>query len=179
MKIYLKYILLILFIIGLILIIIPNQTFARNPIEGGISDIVEDGRNFLTLDGPGMPPITDIMIKPVSDYIYNVLLAIGIVLALAIGIILGIQFILGSIEEQAKIKEALIPYVIACIIIFGGFTIWKIVVQVGEDFEYEVKWGDSDDEQDSTSVPEPEDGIYTGTYVPPGGGSMEVQQGLQ
>ena len=138
MKIYLKYILLILFIIGLILIIIPNQTFARNPIEGGISDIVEDGRKFLTLDD-GNSPITDSKIKPVSDYIYNVLLAIGIVLALAIGIILGIQFILGSIEEQAKIKEALIPYVIACIIIFGGFTIWKIVVDVGNNMETELE----------------------------------------
>lgn len=154
---------LVLFIFGLILIIIPNQTFARDTLNGGIANIAEDGSKFLTLDGGEKTPISDDMIKPVSNYIYNVLLAIGVVLALAIGIILGIQFILGSVEEQAKIKEALIPYIIACLIIFGGFTIWKIVVQVGEDIEYEVKWGDKWDGYDSS-----QDSMLTGD-----GGSMD------
>ena len=34
----------------------------------------------------------------------------------------------GSVEEQAKIKETLIPYVIGCVIIFGAFGIWKLLV---------------------------------------------------
>ena len=136
MSSYIKHIVFTLIFISILWV--PNKVFARSVLDGGISDIVEDGRKFLTLDD-GNSPITDSKIKPVSDYIYNVLLAIGIVLALAIGIILGIQFILGSIEEQAKIKEALIPYVIACIIIFGGFTIWKIVVDVGNNMETELE----------------------------------------
>ena len=34
------------------------------------------------------------------------------------------------LEEKVKVKETLIPYVAGCIIIFGAFTIWKVVVEV-------------------------------------------------
>ena len=38
---------------------------------------------------------------------------------------------LGSIEEKAQVKEALIPFIIGCIVVFGAFGIWKIVTQIG------------------------------------------------
>lgn len=50
-----------------------------------------------------------------------------------VGTILGIQFMVASAEDKAKVKEALIPYFIGCAIIFGGFTIWSIVVNIGQD----------------------------------------------
>lgn len=37
---------------------------------------------------------------------------------------------LGGIEEQAKIKETLIPYIVGCIVIFGAFGIWKLAVSI-------------------------------------------------
>lgn len=60
--------------------------------------------------------------------IYNILFAIGVALSVIVGAILGIKFMVGSVEEQAKIKETLIPYVIGCVIIFGAFGIWKLLV---------------------------------------------------
>ena len=33
-----------------------------------------------------------------------------------ISVILGIQFMMGSVEEKAKIKDSLIPFVIGCIV---------------------------------------------------------------
>ena len=34
------------------------------------------------------------------------------------------------INERAKVKEVLIPYIAGCIVIFGAFTIWKIIVTI-------------------------------------------------
>ena len=73
-------------------------------------------------------------LQTVSDYIYHLLLAIGIVMAVAIGSVLGIRFMISSVEEQAKIKELLVPYVAGCIVVFGAFGIWKIAVNVFKAF---------------------------------------------
>lgn len=67
-------------------------------------------------------------IKEVSDKIYFIFMAIGSAIIVIVGAILGIQFILGSTEEKAKIKEALIPYTIGVIIIYGSWGIWKMMV---------------------------------------------------
>lgn len=47
-----------------------------------------------------------------------------------VGIIIGIQFMVASAEDKAKVKEALVPYVIGCVVIFGAFTIWSVVVNI-------------------------------------------------
>ena len=40
---------------------------------------------------------------------------------------------MASAEDKAKIKEAMIPYVIGCIVIYGAFFIWKVVIMVVGD----------------------------------------------
>ena len=67
------------------------------------------------------------------DNIYYILLAVGIILAFAIGIVLGIKFITTGVEGQAKIKEKLIPYIIGCIVVFGGFGIWRFVINISSN----------------------------------------------
>ena len=47
-----------------------------------------------------------------------------------IGGILGIQIMWGSIEQQVKAKEMIMPYVVGCIVIFGAFGIWKLAVTI-------------------------------------------------
>ena len=44
------------------------------------------------------------------------------------GAILGIQFITGSVEQKAKVKDSLIPFIVGCVAIFGAFGIWKLVI---------------------------------------------------
>ena len=73
-------------------------------------------------------------LKEGSDLLYNILLAILMVIAVIIGIILGIQFMVATVESKAKVKESLIAYFIGCIVIFGAFGIWRIVVSVGNSF---------------------------------------------
>ena len=60
---------------------------------------------------------------------------VAICVAVIIGAIIGVQFITGSIEGKAKIKEALVPYIIGCIVVFGAFFIWKTLVNIGNDLE--------------------------------------------
>ena len=65
-----------------------------------------------------------------SDLIYNLLLIIAIVVAVIVGLVIGIQFMTGSVAQKAKVKETLIPYIAGCIVIFGAFGIWKLVVEI-------------------------------------------------
>lgn len=66
--------------------------------------------------------------KKTSDLLYNILLAIGFVAAVAVGLILGIRFMASSADGKAETKELLVPYIVGCVIIFGAFGIWKMVV---------------------------------------------------
>ena len=76
------------------------------------------------------PTIDDTDLKNMSDLLYNSLLIIAIVVAVIVGLVIGIQFMTGSVAQKAKIKETLIPYVAGCIVIFGAFGIWKLVVGI-------------------------------------------------
>lgn len=112
-------------ILMLAIICIPNTT------QAAMDDIISQGDGFLAARNSDVP-IDEDKLAETSDYIYNILFAIAVVLAIAIGMIIGIQFLIGSVEEQAKIKETLVPYVIGVFVVFSAFTIWKIVVKIGD-----------------------------------------------
>lgn len=82
-------------------------------------------------------------LKETSDYMFKLLTAIGIVVMFLVGTIIGIKFMIASAEDKAKVKEALIPYVIGCAVIFGAFTIWSVVVDLGQDIVQSTSSGSS------------------------------------
>ncbi len=117
----------IIFILVIILTIffIPNShTFA-----GSVGGVISGADDFIST-GKGEEQISSENLKDLSDEIYNVLLAIGVVVAVIVGLVLGIQFMAGSVEQKSKIKEALVPYIAGCVVIFGAFGIWKLVVTI-------------------------------------------------
>lgn len=94
-----------------------------------LSDVLEGGDIFTrSADTQGI--FNSENQKNAADDMYFIMLGIGIILAFVIGIILGIQFITTGAEGQAKIKEKLLPYIIGCIVVFGGFGIWRFVVKL-------------------------------------------------
>lgn len=99
--------------------------------EGFWSEIFQTGKNF-TEEGKtnGKSTIDLNNLSSLNSQIYKALLALGIVLSVIIGGILGIKIMWGSIEQQVKAKEMLMPYVIGCVVIFGAFGIWKICVTI-------------------------------------------------
>lgn len=115
-----------------VLLIITLLICSTNIVHAAsISGILSGGQNFIDKGNQGETPIGDDEIKDLSNTIYNILLILGTVIAVIIGSILGIQFITGSVEQKAKVKDSLIPFVIGCVVIFGAFGIWKLVIQIG------------------------------------------------
>ena len=100
-----------------------NIVFATG--DQSVSGIIEGGSSFINDGEKQTSPITEL-----TNDLYNILFFVGLVLAVIIGIILGIQFMTGSVEQKAKVKDALVPYIAGCIIIFGAFGIWKLVVTI-------------------------------------------------
>lgn len=92
-----------------------------------------DAQDFIDT-GEKEETINEQEMAKLSDYIYNVLLAIALIVAVVVGIILGIQFMLGSVEAKAEYKQALIPYFAGCIVVFGAFGIWKLCVEIFSKF---------------------------------------------
>lgn len=121
----------VLIIFNLILII--NLIFFNiNKVQaGGISEVITGGDNFVQAGKDQGVTIDKSKIQETSNAIYNILLILGMCIAVAISGILGIQFMIGSAEEKAKIKDSLIPFIIGCIVIFGAFGIWKIFITIG------------------------------------------------
>lgn len=114
-----------------ILFATTNYTFALDGIIDGADKFEQIGANaYKTTNTVISTLVNNDGMKTASDSIYNMLLTAGVIIAVIIGIVIAIQFITGSIEEKAKVKETLIPYVAGCAIIFGAFAIWKIVITV-------------------------------------------------
>lgn len=124
----LNVLILTILMVVMIYAILPYKVYA-------IEDIMSSAKNFIDEGESQDNPIDEKALKDTSSYIYNVLFTIAIIIAFAIGMIIGIQFIIGSVDEKAKIKETLVPYVIGVFIIFSAFAIWKIAMSIGNSFE--------------------------------------------
>lgn len=127
MKSMLKRIILILIVL-MLLFSINSKIFAW-------SEIISDGKDFISQADASKANIDTSGLQGLSGYLYNILLAAGVVIAVIVATVLGIQFMMGGAEGQAKVKEMIIPFIVGCIIVFGGFGFWKIAITVGEKLE--------------------------------------------
>ncbi len=100
----------------------------HQPLMDGIDDVISDSDSFVNLGTD--EKVTTSNLQAFSRNIYNILLTLGIAVAVISGIIIGIKYMLGTAEEKADIKGLLIPYIVGCVIIFGSFAIWKLVVTI-------------------------------------------------
>ena len=124
--------------IGSLIIILLSTFFCIN-YTYALGDAFSDTQKFLDAGNTIDNTINTIALKETSNYIYKILLSFAIVIAIIVAMILGIQFMVASANEKAKIKEALIPFVVGCILVFGAFTIWKIAVEIGNNAEETVQ----------------------------------------
>ena len=115
-----------IFLIFLCISICNCNTYAADTVDS----VMEGAKDFLNRGQEGVGQLNQQELQNTSDFIYNLLLAIALVIAVIIGMIIGIQFMTGSVEDKAKIKESLVPYVVGCVVVFGAFGIWKLAVTV-------------------------------------------------
>lgn len=114
----------------MVIFIILFNLFIPNAYAGPLQDIMNRAEGFVNNGENGGNVINNDALKEGSNTLYNVLLVIGIAVAFIWGIVLGIQFVTGSLGEKAEVKKNLIVYVIGCIIIFGAFGIWRLLLQL-------------------------------------------------
>lgn len=124
-------------VIVIFLIIVINMIFfnINNVHASDISDVIKGGDNFISTgkddtEKKDTAKVDQTKLINTSSSIYNILFVIGMGVAVVIAVILGIKFMIGSVEEKAQIKDALIPFIIGCIVIFGAFGIWKISINM-------------------------------------------------
>ena len=109
----------------------PNIITGSTNVDGTLDDMISDAGSFVSKgDQTAVATIETDGLKDLSGRIYNILLEIGIGAAVLIGIILGIKFLLSGVEEKAQVKKMIWVYSIGCIVTFGAFGIWKIVVTI-------------------------------------------------
>ena len=116
---------IMLFLLQPVLITQSQAGFWSDVIKKG-NQFVDEGESIANKDDE--KTIDQDALKTDVNKLYNMIFMIGVVIAILVGAILGIKFMMGSLEEQAKIKQALITYVIGCIVIFGAFGIWRTTV---------------------------------------------------
>ena len=120
-----------IFILTILIILfsINTKVFAWSGIISNGDEFIKSGENYGEID------MDTSSVQDLSGYIYNILLAAGVIVAVIVATILGIQFMIGGAEGQAKVKEMLVPFIVGCIIVFGGFGFWKIAVTLGKKID--------------------------------------------
>ena len=108
----------------------PTESDGKISVDNTIKG-AEDFAN----EQPEKDPVDQQKMQAISNSLFNILLTIAVILAIIIGLIIGIKFIMSSAEDKANIKQALIPYVAGCVVAFGAFGIWKIVIEILNTFE--------------------------------------------
>lgn len=118
-------------IIILAVILVGILSFNNFSMASDVSmdSIFSQGDSFLSAGGSGQT-LDDSVMKGATDIIYNILFTLYLALAIIIGVFLGIKYMLAATSDKAEIKQSLITYVVAIVILFGAFGIWKIVVQL-------------------------------------------------
>ena len=130
-----------IFLLSLVLIstLKPNIVFGENFIwDGGaggggsnntpLDDIIQNGNNFLNAADDSTNTVDEEDLQNLSKFVSEVLLSVAIGVTILSGVVLGIKYVTQSIEDKAKIKESMIPWIIGIMVSFGAFTIWKITI---------------------------------------------------
>lgn len=126
-----KIIVLIISIIASIIFsVIPATTVYADNITT-LDDVIQGGDDFLNAS-EGLPRgFKQEKLQQTSEIFFQVLFGIGMAVSVIGVIILGIKFMAGSLEEKAEIKEKLIPFLIGTAVIFGAYSIWSIIMTIG------------------------------------------------
>lgn len=148
-----KKIILVLIFCLISCIIFTSTAYASSPDDliSSPDDLISSADDFLKKGEDDAISLD--ALKNTSNYIYNTLLVIAVAIAVIVGSYLGIKFMLESAEDKAKIKEAMIPFVVGCFVIFGAFGIWKIAVNVGTSISGDSTYVEQEEPEEKYNVP--------------------------
>jgi len=121
---------IIITIISIILIFsLPTYSKAMSfdSIWGGAQDFISQGSSS---EAKG---VDEGELKKISDTVSGVLLTVAVAVTfISIGA-MGITFAVQTVEDKAKVKEAMVPWLIGVLVSFGAYGIWKFVMTIFYD----------------------------------------------
>lgn len=94
----------------------------------GLDEMMDEADNFI--NSGGEIQYKESALQEFSNNFYNIMLTVGVAIAVIVGGVLGIKYMTSSVEGKASTKNMLIAYAVGCVIVFGGFGIWKLVVTI-------------------------------------------------
>lgn len=126
---------IIIFIIMLLMVLTVNcyaGDISCKSIEDSAKNFKDVGEKEFESSGIETETIT----KPVLSVV-QMLTTAGILIIGIIMVVLGIQWVMAkpSPEAQAKLKKQFVSLAISAGVLFGGYTIWKIVVTIMDSID--------------------------------------------
>ena len=116
----------------------PSRDGDKSQVQKrGLDDMINDAEKFERGEGAVVGgtesqtfELNTDNLQTFSNNLYTVLLIAATAITVVIGIVIGVKHITGSVEEKAEYKKIVYPYLIGCVVVYGSFGIWKLVVEV-------------------------------------------------
>ena len=118
-----KKIVFFIIIILIVLTVLQSRSYAIAENFYSAENFIKAGDEYNINEG---------QLQETSRFLFKLLVSIGIVVVFIVGTIIGIKFMIASAEDKAKVKETLVPFIIGTAVIFGAFTIWSTVINIGQ-----------------------------------------------
>lgn len=121
-----KKVFLIFFFLILIMFILSSELYAFS-----VKDIFTQGKDSIDVGKANKNnKIVGTSLQDTSNTLFNIFFGIGTGVAVIVGAILGIQFMQAGVDKKVQVKESLVAYVVSCIVLFGAYGIWKLIVVI-------------------------------------------------
>ncbi|MBE5821881.1 MAG: hypothetical protein E7311_04760 [Clostridiales bacterium] len=118
----------------LLITIVINIPFAYATGDFSAGDAIGGAEDFIS-DGESQAASANVDDK-IDDTIKGIVsagLGIGTIVAICTGIVIAIKNMTDGAVGKKELKESLTPYIIACVLLFGAFTVWSAVVEIMEN----------------------------------------------
>ena len=120
-------VLIVIIICVILMFNLPTHSRAAFSME----DIFSGAKSFISAGSESSAKgITSGELNSISQTVSGILLTIAIAVTFISIAVMGINFAIQTVEDKAKIKEAMIPWVIGVFISFGAYGIWKMVMGI-------------------------------------------------
>lgn len=118
------------FSIFILAILTSLFVFQFTPVYAGTFANIKSAADDFINRGQNNTPISMSEAGALIGSIGPLLLGIGILVILITGLIIGIKYMISGSDEKAKLKEILIWWVIAAVVVFGAISITNIIIRI-------------------------------------------------
>lgn len=107
----------------------PGKVGDAGTTGSNLDDTITAAEDFID-SADDTANVSESALQDFSNTFYGIFLAVATVVTVIVGIIIGIKYMMSSAGEKANVKQMLLPYVVGCVVVYGSFGIWALVVSL-------------------------------------------------